>query len=102
MTFLSLMQATASILENDKPIDKFLTNIVSWTGIIFFGIILFYTFKDYNRLFSIENIKSTALTPILTLLYLPLPYLFALYMTYETLFLSIKFSTKDIQKRNYL
>lgn len=99
-----LMGAMKPIAERDKKY-KDVNSCLTWSiailaiGTISFSVIK--TFIHFNEFFSVANMKNIVLSPLLTILYLPLLYLIALLIQYETLFVRIEcmFADKTKVKR---
>lgn len=88
--FLVIMQTIATSKGKYKGAEKLLTLIIALTGIL----VLFFTFR--NALISTEpdDIESLivcfSLPIILSILYLPIAYLLAIYAKYEIIFIRLK------------
>ncbi len=72
---------------------------------IVFLIIIFFIFnsvklavQDYNNLLTFDSLREVILTPVLTIVYLPVLYLILVYMSYEMLFLRLNMK-KYIDKK---
>ena len=92
--FLILFSMMKPFAERDKrylhlkgPINNML--ILLGSVIIVFAI--YKTIADYRHFFTVSNAKSFLLSPILTALYIPFLYLLALTITYEQVFMHLKF-----------
>lgn len=87
--------------ENEKVI-KFLNQILSFIGFGIFGYVLYKLFKSPEELFTITNLKSFLLSPLLTALFVPFVYFVAAYSKYEQIFMNInryKFLNKKRKSR---
>lgn len=95
LVFFVLLQFAAK--DKDIPVKKFADGIVGFTVLL----ILFFTIKSaINAVGTIELIDiciSFTLPIILSILYLPISYLFAVFAKYEILFLRMSF--KEPQNR---
>ncbi len=84
-----------------SQIKKVIDTIFSLIGVV---ILLFAMYKitmDFYSLINIANLTSFLLPPILTFLFIPFIYLFALLMSYEIFFVRLNFFIKDKNKLRY-
>lgn len=101
-TLIFLLYTVSSLDQSYKSSQKLfsvLINILGWT-IIFFAIRnAVIEFSDLNipELFVIFSIPIT-----MTIIFLPLSYLFSLYSGYEQLFLRLKFRIRERRNRNLI
>jgi hypothetical protein len=97
-TFLLFVGLTELATKNEKRlkgVNGFFSNILSLTA---FGLLLYVgyrTFQSYNGLLTLDNAYALLWPPALALAFLPLIYFYALYMNYESLFVRLKYFTKD-------
>jgi len=56
-------------------------------------------YKNYKLLPTLSNLISIALTPLLTVIFIPYIYILALYCMYESLFVRVRFLERDIKKQ---
>ena len=92
LTFISLLLFFAE-MKSDDPNTKVVANILkSILTIIGFGILIYTIYQlitNYKDFFTLSNLKSFLLSPIFTLLFLPLLYFTVLYIKYEKVFLNL-------------
>lgn len=74
--------------ENEKVI-KFLNLILSYIGFAIFGYLLYRLIKSPSELFTVKNLKSFFLSPLLTILFIPFVFLVVAYSKYEQIFRNI-------------
>lgn len=100
VTMIGTMQSYAEVFSYKNPdyvgTGKFLKNLLVIIGIGLICYSFYMTFIEYSQLLTLDNFKSLLLPPVFTLWILPLLYLFTLAMNYESLFLTVKYMTKDI------
>lgn len=93
VTFISLLSLTVEMKNND-PNTKVVANILKGIlTIIGFGILIYGIYQlttNYTDFFTLSNLKSFLLPPILTLLFLPLIYFTVLYIKYEIAFMNLR------------
>lgn len=98
LVMITGMQVLADMDEKYKISRKPLTFILATYG--FF--VLFYSIRvavgDMVDFLSVHNLLSFAIPPILTVAFLPLIYLFALVMAYETLFIRLSIFIRNDPK----
>ena len=94
MLLLVLMKAYLEVVKKDERTLKFINGIFSIVGVIMAVYIVDHIGKNYHVLFTLDNLKSLVLAPILTLLYLPVLYGIALYTHYESVFMRVDFMRK--------
>lgn len=98
LIFLASINALVVRNEELKPIRKPANYLLSIYVTVLITITLINTYNDYRNFLSLENLHALLLPPLLTFIYLPFIYLFALYMAYETLFKRLDiFVNKDNQ-----
>lgn len=109
LVFLGALQAIAGTEEKYKPVEKLTDGIISILGLIILSNAIYLTIKDLNALGSLITLKSFLLPIILTGLYLPFVYFFALFLVYEQIYGRIKMKfyidkklRKHIMKRIFL
>lgn len=102
MTVLLLLQAFADTDSKHLAAKKLLEYITGFVGLVFIIYAICLTLKTYDAVFTIHNLFSFVLPPILTILLIPFLYILAVCMNYETLFMRINFLTRDAEKRKRL
>lgn len=95
IVFVSLIQAYSETDKKYEPVEKLFRNIVSIIGLVLLVYIIYETVIEFQKTFTIQNLKSLLHPLIMTFLFLPFAYLLALYMTYEMLFIRVDFLTRD-------
>lgn len=101
-TLIFLLHFVSSLNKSHKSAERFLSiilNILGW-------IIILFAIKNVIIEFSHLNVPELLVTfsiPItMTIIFLPLSYLFSLYSGYEQLFLQLKFRIKDRRDRKLI
>lgn len=93
-TLISLITLSESD-EKYQAIEKLLTGILAVYG----GLVLFVTLSEvithFDQYVTLSAYREFLLPMILTMAFLPLMYLVALYVAYEQLFLRLPFSLQD-------
>lgn len=101
-TILAVMKSFTELKDNYKAFDTILKNILAWCGIVLFAIIIYKTSTHYERLLTLENLKSSLLPLILTSLFIPFAYLEAVYMVYQSMFIRMDLNSNDIGRNKSL
>jgi hypothetical protein len=95
MVFISVIQAYAETDKKYESVQRLFQNIISIIGFVLLVYIIYRTVTEYQKTFTIQNLKSLLHPIIMTFLFLPFAYLLALYMIYEVLFVRVDFLTRD-------
>lgn len=96
--FFAMASAFGEIKEEHKIAKKasdFLLSIYGITVIIFS---IYHAIIDFDKLATINNLRTFFLSPILTTLYIPFIYFTALFMAYESFFKSRRYILADNNK----
>jgi hypothetical protein len=106
MTFVGILQIYAEHSARTNPehlkVASCLKNFFVFVGIFIFIYISYETYKYYEKLLTIQNIKSLLLPFALSVFLIPFLYFLALYMNYEILFIRIPFLIKEEKKQKKL
>ena len=101
MLFIAMLSAFTEVKKDYSQVKKVVNWILSLFGII---IIIFSVYKistEFKSFASINNLTTFLLPPILTFLFVPFIYFFALLMSYEIFFVRLNFFIKDKSTRRY-
>jgi len=93
--FFSLVLAYTEIYKEYSQIKNLLQIVL---GIIGTGYLIYsgyMIYRDLNEFASYDTIKSFLFPILMTILFIPFAYFYALYMHYESLFVRLRFSLKD-------
>lgn len=93
--FASAMSAVASIKKEYYKVEKLFNGLLSSIGLAITLYALSQIFIHFNKFASIDNLTKFYIPPILTVLFSPFIYFFALYLSYEVLFLRLKYFIKN-------
>jgi hypothetical protein len=100
--FFSIMLAYTETYEQYSQVKNFLQILFGIAGIGYLIFSGYRIFKDINEFASFETLKTFLLPIILTGLFIPFAYVYALYMLYDSIFSRLNFSLKDnIELRKY-
>lgn len=106
MTFIGVLQIAAEYSSEKNPehskVASCLKKVFSTIGIFIFLYVSYETYKHFNQLLTLQNMKSLLLPIILATLLIPYLYFLALYMNYEILFVRIPYLLKDEKKAKKL
>jgi 4-hydroxybenzoate polyprenyltransferase len=89
-TFVSILIIVAQQKkkENEKVI-KLLNLILSYIGFAIFCYVIYSLIKSPLEFFTVKNLKSFLLSPLLTILFIPFVFLVTIYSKYEEIFMNI-------------
>ena len=101
--FFILLKTFSEMKDKYKQVETIVSWIISLTGFIILGFTIKVAVTNYKEMNSIDLIISFILPILLSTLYLPITYLFALYAKYSHLFKLLKYrkSLKKQDKENY-
>ncbi len=106
ITFTALSIQITELQKSKDPrydmVNKIFNKILSLTGLILLVITIYNTICNHEEYFTILNAKIFILPIILSTLYLPFIYLWALYLTYDELFIRISINNKDQRISNFM
>ncbi|MEQ1584948.1 MAG: hypothetical protein ABL895_03655 [Cyclobacteriaceae bacterium] len=95
---LGAMQGYAMSDKKYERVEKLLSNLSSIIGLIIFSVVIFKTVDKFDGLFTIANLNSFIHPIIMTLLFIPFIYSYAVYMKYEEVFVFTDHFAKDKKK----
>lgn len=95
MVIVVLLQTVSEMDKKNEQVTKLLKNVTAIFGLILLSYVAYKTFTNYKMLFALNNLFSFLLPIILTIIILPFIYILSLYINYETLFVRIKYMSKD-------
>lgn len=84
--FLVLLIAVAEMDEKHKIVESILNKVLMLLGASLITYALYTISNDITAFTSYQNFQSFVIPPLLSALYLPFIYFFALFTTYQTLF----------------
>jgi len=84
--FLVLLIAVTEMDKKHKAVENILNKALMLLGASLIAYALYTISKDITAFVSYQNFQSFVLPPLLSALYLPFIYFFALFTTYQTLF----------------
>lgn len=93
------MVATLSAVAETKKefayVKKMMNYVLSLFGMALIVFAVFNIFEDYQSFANVNNVRAVILPPLLTGAYMPFLYLFALMMSYETIFVRLDIFLSD-------
>ncbi len=95
------MLGVASTNPKYKQVESCLTKFVGIFGIGFIIYALYNVIIDFKGFVSIDNLREFLLPLIFTIVFLPLIYLMAVYVTYDSIFMRIKLLVKNSALARY-
>jgi len=92
--FLIVFSMMKPFAERDKKYQQLkgpINTVLILLGSVIIVFAIYKTIVGYKHFFTISNVKSLLLSPILTTLYIPFLYLLAMIFTYEQVFMHLRF-----------
>lgn len=93
LVFLAMTQAVAEMDEKHKMVSKFLQNVIAVAGLLIFSFSLYKTVINFEVVLTFQNLVVFLLPSTIIILFIPFVYFLALYSTYESFFVDLKFMT---------
>lgn len=91
-----ILQST--LIEKTEKVKKFIDGLVGFFGLGILALTIISAIKSIGSIQFIDIIVGLALPIVLSTLYLPVAYFFAVYSKYEILFLRMGFKEPDDKK----
>lgn len=85
----------SSLVKKTEAAKKVVDSIVGITGLIIIGLTVKSISDSIGEVYFVDILVGLVLPIILSIIYLPVAYLFALYAKYEILFLRMRFKEPD-------
>lgn len=92
---LSLLWGYSENYEEYIQVKNIVQTILAIIGTIYFIYSLFMIYKDFTDFATYNTLRSFLLPIILTILFLPFGYCFALFLHYQSIFKRMEFSMRD-------
>lgn len=103
LVFLGALQAITNFDEKYKRVERLITILISFVGLIIFVNSIHLITKDFHTFGSFGTLKSFLLPIILTVLFLPLVYCMSLYTIYNHINVCLKMKSYiDKKLRRYI
>jgi hypothetical protein len=101
MTLVFAMKAMAELDRQYKIIERFLESIMMIYGVAVLLFTVFAISADFSEFATLETLKSFLLPPVLTVCFLPFIYIFALFATYQSVFVRLGVFNDDRELLRY-
>jgi len=102
LLLIAMLSAFTEVYKKEYyRVKKVIDSIFSLIGVLILVFTLYKIITDIYGLVNVINLTSFLLPPILTLLFIPFIYFFALLMSYEIFFVRLKFFIKNKYELNY-
>ncbi len=96
--FLTIISVFAERKEENKKAKQLADSLIIVYGIIVLIFSIYQASKDLDNFTTLYNLKLILLSPILTTLFLPFIYITAVFMTYESFLIRVKWILKENRK----
>ena len=101
LLFLGMLSAFTEVFQGFRQIKKIIDSLISIVGLCILLFALYKIITSFNSFANEDNLTSFLLAPVLTFLFIPFIYFFALLMSYEMFFVRLGFFIKDKQELKY-
>jgi hypothetical protein len=95
IVFMSMIWAYSQTDKKYEPVQKLFKNIITIIGLGLLVYVIYETVVEFQKTFTIQNLKSLLHPIVMTVLFLPFAYILALFMNYEILFVRVDFLARD-------
>lgn len=92
LTFLSMLLAYTEAYKEHKQVKRFLQAIFSIVGIAYLIYSAVHIYQDFKNFASYSTFKAFSFPIVMTCMFIPFAYIYALYINYETLFVRLSLS----------
>lgn len=90
VTLLGMMQVFVKNKPEHKDSGKVINTLLMWIGLLVIAYVSYKTIAGFIELFTMENLKSLLVAPILTLLFIPFVYIMAVFLAYSDLMVTVE------------
>ena len=97
--FIVAMNSYAGMKKGYETVKKITNFVLGFWGIFLLAFVLVSVFGDYQNLLIVDNLRAFLLPLFLTFAFLPFLYGFAVFMTYESLFVRLNVSVGERDKK---
>jgi len=93
--FISVVQGYSQTDKKHERVEKLFKSITAIIGLFLLVYVVYETLVEFQKAFTIQNLKSLLHPILMTGFFLPFAYILALFMIYEMLFVRVDFLTRD-------
>ena len=101
LLFIGGMLGVSSAYKKFEQVETLLTRILGVIGLGLLGYTIYKIITDYQSIFTVNNLILFLMPIVLTILLIPLIYFYALFATYELLFLRMNYIIRDDTVASY-
>ena len=95
-------ESNAKTESKYKALDSLLGYILAFIGIVIITIAFYKAIYDHDQFVTIHNLRDFLLPVVLSVLYLPFVYVWALFLAYQYLFVRIDIHNRDKELARHL
>lgn len=95
--FISMVQIVAEREKRTEQVGRIFNNLLSIIGLSFVGFSIFKTIEHYKIFFTYDTLNSFIFPVVLTTTFIPLVYLLALYICYDSFFRNLGHRIGDVK-----
>jgi len=105
LTFIIMLKTVSEFKikaeSSYRVVDSLLGYVLAFTVVVLTGIAIYRAIYDPNGFLTIHNLRDFLLPAVLSVLYLPFVYAWALFLAYERLFVCINIQNSDRNLARY-
>lgn len=101
LAFIGAIWGYSSTDPKYKKVNSCLTTVVSLIGLLFIIYALYNILVDFQGFASINNLREFIIPVIFTVAFLPFIYVLALYLSYDLIYMRIRYMIKDKKLARY-
>jgi len=98
VTCITIVSTFADTRKDGKKAANFLSWLLTILGFCLLALAINKAIADYNMINGLDFLISIVMPLILSVIYLPITYIFALYAKYETTFMRMKQKESNVKK----
>lgn len=98
---IAMMSGFSSVKPEYKRVNVFLNYVLGFIGIVLLIFTIYQIVIDFQDFASLKNVRDFLVPILLTIAFLPIIYLMAIYIKYEDIFIRIDIANTDIDLARY-
>ena len=93
--FMTMIQSYSEVYNEYSKVKKLMNNIFTFLGIGYFIFAIYKIVIDFKEFASTDNLRAFLFPIVMTIIFIPFAYLYALLMHYQSFFVRLKFTIKN-------
>jgi len=99
--FVTAMQVMSEQKKEHASVHSLMSGVLVTVGCIYIGYGIYMVATDFEEFASWNNLREFFIPIILSLLFLPYLYLISILISYELIWVNLRFALKDVSLRRY-